>query len=187
MIPPKSKLFDPDYQRDQFEKKYHSWTSWVLSASGLIAGADAIREKMTDLLNQDAYDDSPNLMSSMFLLYGFAIECLLKGLYVKKGNKLTSNGKYNAPPNTKSHDLVSLAQVAGFELTPDELDLLCKVSRQIKGVGRYPAGTAVEDEKPLTRSDGSWEHPGTYRSQELLLIDDVLSRIESIVGVTLRL
>ena len=187
MIPPESKLLDPAYQRDQFEKKSNRYSSWLLSALGLINGAHALREKMTSMLTSPGpYDYKPGLLPSMFLLYGFSIECLLKALYVKNGNELASNGRHKSALGTKSHDLVAYAQAAGFELTPDEQYLLRKLSTQIKGFGRYPTGMSFESESLLTRGNGDWEHPATYRSQELLLIDGILSKIEHIFGVPLR-
>src|SRR5579871_3741912 len=49
------------------------------------------------------------------MLQGFAIECLLKGSYVAKGNKVAEDGKYKIDSiKRENHDLVEVAKGVGF-------------------------------------------------------------------------
>lgn len=70
-----------------------------------------------------------------FLLYGFAIENLLKGLYMKNNPGKEGKEKVAVP---KSHDLNVLAAAAGYTPTSDEAELLEKLSTIITWSGRYP-------------------------------------------------
>lgn len=70
-----------------------------------------------------------------FLMLGFAIENLLKGLYVTRNSDAVAQDRIGVP---KTHDLEQLAQKAGFSLTPTEADLLRKLTTVISWSGRYP-------------------------------------------------
>lgn len=73
-----------------------------------------------------------------FLLYGFAIENLLKGLYVLKNKEaITPDG----PAVPKIHDLNKLAQAANFTLSFPQTKLLEKLTTITTWSGRYPVAT----------------------------------------------
>lgn len=73
-----------------------------------------------------------------FLLYGFAIENLLKGLYVLKNKEaITPDG----PAIPRIHDLNKLAQAADFTLSPTQAELLEKLTTITTWSGRYPVAT----------------------------------------------
>jgi hypothetical protein len=83
--------------------------------------------------------DEGMLHAPEMMLRGFAVECLLKGLWVRQGNKLAENGKYVRVPNIKNeHDLVGLAVEVGFTMTAEQRDLLEHLSVYTITVGRYP-------------------------------------------------
>ncbi len=75
------------------------------------------------------------------MLRGMALECLLKGLWLKAGGTLASDGLYRKIPETRDHDLVSIAKIVSrkshLEITDPEVDLLRRLSVAIFS-GRYP-------------------------------------------------
>jgi len=65
------------------------------------------------------------------------VECLLKALYVAAGDPLARDGDYIPPPGVADHDLVRLAEAAGFSMSAAERSLLKLLGYWIKQ-GRYP-------------------------------------------------
>ena len=88
------------------------------------------------------------------MLVGFAVENLLKALWIVRGNALYRNGKLVKIGVKKSHDLVSIANRVGFPVTDPERNELSMLSEIMIGVGRYPMAPRPE-EKGFTESWGS--------------------------------
>ena len=96
---------------------------------------------------QALFDKSPDRMAAVevdceepaflpaFLLYGYAIENLLKGLYVLRNPEVVHDQKVQVPP---LHDLVELAALVGYVPTQEEANLLEKISTVTLWSGRYP-------------------------------------------------
>lgn len=82
------------------------------------------------------------------MLLGYAIECALKGLWVKKGNKVVQNGKYVRVGRGQDHDLVQLSRTVGFSPTMTETDVLHRLSKFVKFVGRYPVAKRPDEMQP---------------------------------------
>ena len=61
----------------------------------------------------------PMVLCVRAMLLGHAIECALKGLWVRKGNKLIKDGKYVGIRGVPDHDLVKLAAATEFTPTPE--------------------------------------------------------------------
>lgn len=76
-----------------------------------------------------------------FLLYGFAIENLLKGLYVDRNPQAINEEKVGVPV---THDLNRLAKAAGYAPTSSELELLDKLTTITTWSGRYPVALTRE-------------------------------------------
>jgi hypothetical protein len=73
------------------------------------------------------------------MLQGFAVECLLKAVWLAKGNLLVFNGKFKPIPGVKTqHDLHELARTVGVSITAEEFSVLKRLSVYITTVGRYP-------------------------------------------------
>ena len=85
--------------------------------------------------------------SVSLMLYGFAIECLLKATYLNCGGILYKNGRYKKPALLKhSHNLLEIAESLGCislftEPQRDVLDLLSAHNEK----GRYPTHTNYEN------------------------------------------
>jgi hypothetical protein len=70
-----------------------------------------------------------------FLLYGFAVENLLKGVYVSNNAGAIHEQRLQIPT---IHDLPELAKAAGFSPAPAETELLILLSTVTIWLGRYP-------------------------------------------------
>ncbi len=70
------------------------------------------------------------------LLYGYALENLLKGIWIAKDPSLISGSKLNG--KLASHDLVRLANQAGFALHVQEEPVAKALSKLSVWAGRYP-------------------------------------------------
>lgn len=79
------------------------------------------------------------------LLYGLALENLLKGLLVAQGVDATSTGKLNK--TLKSHNLVSLWTQAGLPIT-DQTEAVLKILRWSIETGRYPVAIKPDPDAP---------------------------------------
>ncbi|MGH9466785.1 MAG: hypothetical protein ACRD1Y_05465, partial [Terriglobales bacterium] len=78
------------------------------------------------------------------MLVGYSLECALKGLWVRKNNKLVENGKYSRPPGGRDHDLVHLASATGFPLNQKETEIIRRLSKFAQFAGRYPIAKTPE-------------------------------------------
>jgi hypothetical protein len=83
----------------------------------------------------------------MMVLYGTAVENLLKAILVAKGGSPVANGRLK--PQYGHHRLLEYARDAGLELTVDATELLRRLSHVLYA-GRYPVAR-TEGEDP-----GAW-------------------------------
>jgi hypothetical protein len=98
------------------------------------------------------------LISVYFLLIGYSVENLLKGLlmikhpeYFKAGSKMTQ---------IRSHDLVQLCCRCSISLEAKETELLEKLKVDIEWQGKYPVPLESEKMWPIRQADGSWTTRG---------------------------
>lgn len=92
-------------------------------------------------------DTNIYLISQIIMLYGFAIENLLKALLCKR-NEITINkdGKLEG----LNHDVVFLVKVLKIELEENERVYLDKVYRHIVWEGKYPSPLNKNKKKDFT-------------------------------------
>ena len=76
-------------------------------------------------------------LSLIMMLYGLALENLVKGLLVVQGVDATSTGKLNK--KLRKHNLPHLFDWARVAMTPEDCRLLEQLSSTI-GSGKYPVG-----------------------------------------------
>ena len=119
---------------------------WYHSAKDLLEAAQAVKEKVSDVGEGGMH----SLAAVQAMLIGFAFECTLKGLWIKKtgGDGLIKNGKYRGIPGAKDHALAKLADVAKVELSNTQKTLLKRLSSFILFAGRYPMAKRPEDMRP---------------------------------------
>ena len=148
------------FTRDVF-KAAQSPQLWLLSASRLRDGAEAILEKELKYelpyirahkqafgqATANAYSDRNDAGTAEIkarvpnypvaeMLYGYALENLLKGIIVANDPLLISDEKFNA--KLKSHDLIQLSKTCEFALNPQEIHVAKALSKLTEWAGRYP-------------------------------------------------
>jgi hypothetical protein len=135
---------------------------WLEKARALRRASDHlfIRFEEERLAYEEGYFDSPEPVppdsSALALLLGFAIENLLKGLYVST-QKIANPRKLSDLGRVSRHDLLDIAkEVAdklGEQLSTRDLDILAAVEQTIVWRGRYPTPTDVD--KLISSNDSS--------------------------------
>lgn len=80
------------------------------------------------------------------MLYGLALEMMLKGLLVAQGVDATSTGKLNR--QLKTHDVLVLWKRASLPLNPQTEQLLKTLHWSIEA-GKYPIGTDSDAYEPV--------------------------------------
>jgi hypothetical protein len=121
--------------------------AWRVSADQLLATARVLKRQqeavnVDEIRTGDPVPDEGRVGAVEKMLRGFAVECLLKGLWVKQGHELASGGKFVGVSGVKDqHDLRQLAKAVDFTINDDQKDLFKRLSAYIKFVGRYPIPT----------------------------------------------
>lgn len=167
----------------------HTWAgnepeTWRACADNLLAAAAVLRER------REAIDSSslpvPNawrLHPPELMLAGMAMECLLKAVWVKRGNKLAEDGRYVRVPGERSHDLLQLARVLHLTLSDLDKDVLRRLSHFMKYGGRHPVPKDAEELQLITTPRGGraisthWSTPG-----DQVLFNALVSRLENLLN-----
>lgn len=131
------------FWRDQFEKIGNAPVTWQMSARDLICSANTLYQQLLDveILRQQEPDTPISLalfhtsVIPIMLLYGLAIENLIKGLIVAMGIPATSKGKLNK--SFKTHNLKALFKLASISISQDDVNLLERLKRVVES-GKYP-------------------------------------------------
>lgn len=133
--------------QEQHDLVGNFWPAWRMSADGLLYASGVLRGRMSVRRGAIARVGPVELM-----LRGFAVECLLKAIWLKKGHLLTQAGRL-IPIQAGAHDLVQIAQRVGVRLSAREKDVLRRLSHFAAYAGRYPVPTRAAAMK-LTRALG---------------------------------
>ena len=136
-------MIPEDEQIRQFDMAGNLPITWQLAADSLLAAARILKDHRVrfdpcHLQVGDTVPDEGKVLFPELMLRGFAVECLLKGLYVKAGNKLASGGKYLGVKGASDHNLLQLAITVGLTLASAQRDVLKRLSIIMVGAGRYP-------------------------------------------------
>jgi hypothetical protein len=116
--------------------------AWQWVSRDLLAAANALhlhrrgpgpRERKGE--GDSRIDMSP---APILLLYGMALENLLKGLVIAKGMPATVKGQLN--PKLKTHDVLKLWGMAGLTVDENAEPLLSALGWAVQTGGRYPVG-----------------------------------------------
>jgi hypothetical protein len=127
-----------------------------------------------------------SLAAVQAMLLGLALECLLKGMWIKnkkawleenKEFSLTKNGKYVRIPRVGDHELLRLANAAGVKLSSNEAALLERLAAFVKYAGRYPIATTPEQMMRKTNPAGRALSPKFISPEELELAEQLCSRL----------
>jgi hypothetical protein len=124
--------------------------AWAIVADNLVLAARLLEPHFRlDFTEEDVdrYITGARIQGPILMLRGCGLECLLKALYVAKGNKLGRDGRY-VSPGGKDHDLVNLAEKAAFSMTPSEAALVGYLDDYIT-IGRYPVAKRAPEAYPM--------------------------------------
>lgn len=72
------------------------------------------------------------------MLRGYAVENLVKGLWLQSGNSLSVNGKFQKIPGIKDHHLLELYKALERPPSPGRSDMLRSLTTAVLFLGRYP-------------------------------------------------
>lgn len=118
---------------------------WLFFAEELMDAAEILWEQNDGSIRSEIiYDKNKDIESKKvssisrpyFLLVGFAIENLLKGLIVFDDPSTIASGRVK---RIKSHKITNLVKdISGIRLSEAELDLCLKIEEAIPYWGRYP-------------------------------------------------
>lgn len=158
---------DPAGVYERIGNAWLAWLAWaiVLEDAEVYLGQRAVhREHKGEVV-------MPMLLCVRAMLLGYAIECALKALWLRMGNKLIRDGRYRGVTGANDHNLPQLARAARFTPTATEADVLRRLSRFSQFAGRYPVGKTATDMKPddLTNADVGFFSKKHFRMAESIL------------------
>jgi hypothetical protein len=117
----------------------------------------------------------------IMMLYGMALECLLKSLAAKNGFVFVDESgpepEFKAP--NKNHNLVTLAKSEWVRLDPltdQEEDLLERLTAFIRFAGRYPVGISWNSGS-TEAEDGGYDPGPIWMPTDKALIDRLIGRM----------
>lgn len=126
-----------------FDQRGNSFKNWIITARELLASAIVLRREREKVEEPKVAGVSKAPMECLtfwveLMLCAFAIECLLKALWLKKGNQIAKDGVYCKILTKENHDLVALCQKVAFPINSVEEKILTKLSELGRATGRYP-------------------------------------------------
>ncbi len=84
---------DPVAMLDQWGNRWIAWIYWVF----VLEEAEVwLGERAVHYEDRDGEQVMPALLAVRAMLLGYAVECALKALWVRKGNELIKNGSTSA-------------------------------------------------------------------------------------------
>ena len=104
------------------------------------------------------------------MLRAFALESLLKAIWIGEGNTVVARGDFKMTGMMMKHDLIKIAQAAGLTLATNERRLLRRLSRAVF-LGRYPIG---KEPVPVSDRRDGWSDEYDLQYQEFV---DRLTRV----------
>ena len=155
--------------------------AWQVSAQDLLDGAMAVKAKV------QPFDNAMHSLARVeAMLLGMALECLLKGIYIKrhrvwadptKEHALVKDGAYVGALGARGHNLPKLADAAGVTMSPFERSILDRLTDFIVYAGRYPVPSKVEGMEPVKTPDGHTVARGYISSAELEMAETLTNKL----------
>ena len=170
-----------DFQKWSYRVAGENPLAWHSSAKDLLDGAMAVKAKVQPFSNA-----MHTLARVEAMLLGMALECLLKGIYIKrhrvwadptKEHALVKDGKYVGVKDAGDHELLQLADAAGVTVSESERSILSCLTDFIRYAGRYPVPLNVEGMKPVRKPDGHTVARGYLSGVELERAETLTKRL----------
>ncbi|MBL1265840.1 hypothetical protein [Candidatus Methylomicrobium oryzae] len=172
--------------KERFDLAGNAPSAWLMTADFLLAGARVlIREFQSpnmDLPIGSLIPIEEKLLPSAFLLYGFALENLMKALLLKKSDrKFAIDGKLKLE-NIDRHDLSLLAQQADFYVSEEEKLVLSSLSTKLVSSARYPVGKNWEKHRLRQYPNGGFGSQTSFNSGDIPMIEAMVKRLIEELG-----
>jgi hypothetical protein len=124
----------------------------------------------------------PMVLAVRAMLLGYAIECSLKMLWRRRGNKIIKDGRFVGVPGVPDHDLLKLARAAGFTPTAADADVLQHLTKFIKFAGRYPVAKTPDANRPQPQRKGPPVDIAYFSKQDFRRCITILNKVTSIAS-----
>jgi hypothetical protein len=128
---------------------------WLVTAGDLLASRDSLARRRCDAEEAAKALPMPRRIASEarsywveLMLVGFAIENMLKALWLLRGGMLYAQGKLQRIKGVESHDLPAIADHIGFSLSDTEKHHIEILPRIMTGIGRYPMEARPDSKAP---------------------------------------
>ncbi|MDF0650733.1 MAG: hypothetical protein P0121_04575 [Nitrospira sp.] len=143
--------FSRSWWKEQFHRKADHPRTWELKAAELEYAAEVLwLRQMNDFpLQLSRAKAPPASISVALMLYGLAIENLLKAIIVATGSPLDKNGRISF----KMHKLSELARSAGIRVAQKDEFFLNKLTEFVEWAGRYPVPLSFQKMQPFRWPD----------------------------------
>ena len=170
---------------DELISKTLDYTLWIEKAEHLLEVASFIEPRIREMWSevQDGGFIKEHYITTYFMLVSFALENLLKALYIKLNKdsvKRELEKKKKLPKTITSHDLYQLAKELGVApMEWGEESLLQKISRSAVWFGMYPTPITPSQLDRFYKSkfeDLSIPFQ-SYSSGDLKEIQNIISRV----------
>ena len=180
------KLPPDDRPKKDFELSGNAPSAWFMSADHLLAGARILISELQppnmDLPIGSEIPQREKLLPAAFLLYGFALENLLKALWLKRGNTLVVGTKFTGIKGVGGHDLPKLAQVTKFSVSEVERFVLSGLHVKLVSSARYPIGTDWSKHRSVSYPNGGFGSHTTFNSGDIAVIECMVDRLIKELG-----
>lgn len=163
-------LNEDEFWNDQLNALTDSYFPWALSAEQLLDGFEILVARSPQL--------GLSLSPAAHLLAGFAIECLMKSVLVRRGDGRNEKGEFVL----RSHDLMKYAEMIPLPLSNLHAEVLERVTAYILWAGRYPVPLKADDLKPRARSGNRiGPVPGHWEGQDWEPIRDIVRTLKGML------
>jgi|GEM_PF-2705148 len=128
--------------QEEYKKDFDSYGNWPVSwyetSEELAAATKLLEQPVIDYFEDNRDSDHPGrlILAPYYMMSGYLLECLLKGILVATGYKCVEDGKFTKQVN--GHTLIDLAKKAKISFTPPEELILKLLSAHTVWAGRYP-------------------------------------------------
>ena len=122
------------------------------------------------------------VLPPIFLLYGFAVECLLKGLWVSQGNRMVVGEKFVGITGIRGHELHKMAKKVNFTTSAEEEAILQGLHAKIVSSARYPIGVNWGIARATRYPNGGFGSRTTFHSGDIEVIEKMIGRLVAALG-----
>ncbi len=165
------------------ERWGNHWMAWMYWIFVLEDAARMIGEQSLHQEERSGHVVMPAVLSVRAMLLGYAIECALKCLWIKHGNKIVKAGKFVGVPGAGAgHDLVRLAKIVGFPANAREADVLMRLAKFIRFAGRYPIAKVPADMAPREVADIGPVDVGFFSKADFRTCLSILNKLMTMIS-----